>query len=152
MDEIEYHDMQEDAAIGQCIGQCVRAILNRYDATTLAHLQRSAYKYSDCGVSVGFRLYDGTYIWNGDERARDPAMVDMVEDICVSSIVEGSDAEVPPVWLDIVKLADGSSPDCDEYPDDTIEQLALRRWDEVMCGVESEAHYLWIEANEEEEE
>lgn len=148
MNEIEYYNMQESVAIGEGIGQCVRAILNHYEVDTLAGLQRIAYKYSDCGVSVGFRLYDGAYIWSGDERARDPAMVDMVEDICISSIVEGSDAEVSPIWMDIVKLADGSDPDCDKYPDDTVEQLALRRWDEVMCEVESAAHYLWIEANE----
>lgn len=149
MDEIEYHDLQEAAAIANNIGKAVRAILDLYDATTLAGVQRGAYKYSDCGVSVGFRLYDGTYIRSGGERAHDPAMIDMVEDVCISSIVEGSDAEVSPIWMDIVKLADGSDPDCDKYPDDTVEQLALRRWDEVMCEVESEAHYLWIEANEE---
>jgi hypothetical protein len=149
MDEIEYHQMQEDAAIAANIGKAVRAILNHYDATTLARLQRNAYKYSDCGVSVSFRLYDGTYIWNGDSRALDPAMVDMVEDICISSIVEGSDAEVEPFWLDIVKLADGSDRACEKYPDDSIEQLALRRSDEAIHYVESEAHCLWVEANEE---
>ena len=142
MDEIEYHDMQEAAAIAENIGRCVRAILNRYGATTLAGVQRGAYKYSDCGVSAGFRLYDGTYIWSGGERAHDPAMIDMVEDVCISSIVEGIDAGVSPVWLGLVGLADGSDPDCDKYPNDTIEQLTERRWDETMRYVESEAHYL----------
>mgnify|MGYP003339749754 FL=1 len=102
MNEIEYYEMQENVATGQAIALCVKAILSEESAQTLAQLQRSAYKYTDAGVSVGFLLDDGSYLWNGDSRAADPAMIDRVVDICVSSIVEGSDAEVPPVWIDIL--------------------------------------------------
>ena len=147
MNEIEYNEMCESAAIGQALSECVKAIMAEYDATLLSQLQRGAYKYTDCGASVGFRLMDGTFIWNGYDRAQDPKCVADVEDICISSIVEGSDAEVPPVWLGLPKIADGSARICERYPDETIEQLAVRRWYDVLEDVNSEACALWHETN-----
>ena len=151
MNEIEYNEMCESAAIGQALSECVKAIMEEYDPTTLYDLQRGAYKYTDCGPSVGFRLMDGTFIWNGDARARDPKHVADVEDICIGSIVEGSDAEVPPVWLNLLKIADGSDRICEKYPDETVGQLAVRRWYDVLEDVNSEACALWHEANGEDE-
>ena len=150
MNEIEYNEMCESAAIGQALSECVKAIMAEYDATLLSQLQRSAYKYTECGVSVGFRLFDGSYMWNGDDRAQDPKCVADVEDICISSIVEGSDAEVPPVWLDLLGIADGSDSICKKYPDETVGQLAVRRWYDVLESVNDEACALWHEANDEE--
>ena len=151
MDEIEYEKMQESAAIGQALAECVEAIMAEYSATTLAQLQRSAYKYTDCGPSVGFRLFDGSYVWEGDDRARDESLVAHVEDICIGSIVEGSDAEVSPVWANLLGIADGSDPICEKYPDETVGQLAVRRWYHVLEGVNDEACALWHEANEDQE-
>lgn len=150
MNEIEYHEICESAAIGQALAECVKAIMEEYDATLLSQLQRSAYKYTDCGPSVGFQLHDGSYIWNGDGRARDSKCVADVEDICIGSIVEGSDAEVPPVWLNLLKIADGSDPICDKHPDKTVGQLAVQRWYDVLEEVNSEACALWHQANGEE--
>ena len=150
MNEIEYEKMQEYAAIGQALAECVNAIMAEYDATTPYDLQRGAYKYTDCGPSVGFRLFDGSCIWNGDDRANDPSWVAHVEDICIGSIVEGSDAEVPPVWLNLLGIADGSDRICEKYPDETVEQLAVRRWYDVLKDVNDEACALWHEANDEE--
>ena len=149
MNEIEYERMQESAAIGQALAECVNAIMAEYEATTLYDLQRGAYKYTDCGPSVGFRLFDGPCIWNGDDRANDSSWVAHVEDICIGSIVEGSDAEVPPVWLNLLGIADGSDRICDKYPDETVGQLAVRRWYDVLEDVNDEACALWHEANDE---
>jgi hypothetical protein len=149
MNENDYFQAQEDAAIGKALDAAVQAVLGIYDATPLSDLQRCAYMYSACGVSVGFLMSDGSYIWNGAKQAHDLSAVDCVEDICISSIVEGSDAEVPPVWLGLVAIADGSHRDCEKYPDDTVEQLAIRRWTETLAYVEAEADALWREANEE---
>ena len=151
MNEIEYNEMCESAAIGQALSECVNAIMAEYDATLLSQLQRSAYKYTDCGASVGFRLMDGTFIWNGDDRADEESLVTRIEDICISSIVEGSDAEVPPVWLNLLRIADGSDRICEKYPDETVGQLAVRRWHDVLEEVNSEACALWNEANGEED-
>jgi len=156
MNEIEYYEMQEQAAIGQAIGMAVAAIFSEYlehlpkDERTMERLQHAAYKYTDAGVSVGFRLFDGTYVWNGDLRAQDLSLVNQIEDICIGSIVEGSDAEVPPVWLNLLKIADGSDKACDKHPNDTIEELAVRRWYETLEYVNDEACALWHEANDEE--
>ena len=142
MDENDYFQSQEDAATGKALDAAVRAVLGLYEANSLSDLQRRAYKYSACGVSVGFLMFDGSYIWSGAEQAHDIRAVDCVEDICISSIVEGSDAEVPPVWLSLVAIADGSHPDCQMYPDDTVEQLAIRCWIEALEDVEDEAEEL----------
>ena len=149
MNEIEYNEMCESAAIGQALSECVTAVMAEYDATLLSQLQRSAYKYTECGASVGFRLMDGTFIWNGDDRADEELLVTYVKDICISSIVEGSDAEVPEVWLNLLGIADGSDPICEKYPDESVGQLAVRRWHNVLESVNDEACALWHEANDE---
>ena len=149
MNEIEYEKMQESAAIGQALSECVNAIMAECDATTLYGLQRAAYKYTDCGVSVGFRLFNGSYIWNGDDHADDPKLVAHVQDICISSIVEGSDAEVPPVWLNLLGIADNSDRICEKHPDKSVGQLAVRRWYDVLKDVNDEACSMWHEANDE---
>lgn len=153
MNEIEYEKMQEQAAIGQAISVAVKAVFSDYlenlpeDEQTMERLQRASYKYTDAGVSVGFKLFDGTYIWSGDPRAEDLSLVNQIEDICIGSIIEGSDAEIDPVWLDLPKIADGSDKALDMNPDDTVEQLAVRRWYDTLESVNDEACALWHEAN-----
>ena len=151
MNEIEYEKMQESAAIGQALADCVNAIMVEYSATTLAQLQRSAYKWTECGPSVGFRLFDGSYIWEGEDRAKNPSWVAHVQDICIGSIVESSDSEVTPVWLNLLGIADGSDRICEKYPDESVGQLAVRRWYDVLKDVNDEACALWHEANDEED-
>ena len=139
MNEKDYYEMQESVAIGQAIGLCVRAILSDNSAQTLGQLQRSAYKYTAAGVSVGFMLHDGSYLWNGDPRAHDPAMIDNVADICVSSIVEGSDAEVAPVWVGIMDIVNGANED--------VAAEAVYRYSKIVADVDAHACDLWHEAN-----
>lgn len=120
--------------MGKVILENLSAIL---DGRTLYGLQRDAYKYTDAGVSVGFRLYDGSYLWNGDARAHDPAMIRRVEAIGVGSIVEGSDAEIPVEWLtlsDDPYCVEGGAPLCrDAYHAllARIDAEACAAWDEV---------------------
>ncbi len=144
MNEKDYYEMQESAAIGQAIGLCVRAILSDNSAQTLGQLQRSAYKYTDAGVSVGFQLHDGSYLWNGDPRAHDPAMIDHVADICVSSIVEGSDAEIAPVWVGIMGIVNGASED--------VAAEAVYRYSKIVADVDADACALWVEAHADDDE
>lgn len=134
MDEIEYYGMQEEAEMGRATLRALRAILQAHGAETLADLQRNAYKYTDAGVSVGFLLHDGTYLWSGDARARDPEMLGMVSAIGVSSIIEGSDAEISPQWLELK-----------DYCDEGGEALVVAAYGELVAKVNDEACDLFRE-------
>jgi hypothetical protein len=136
MNEVEYERMQEDAAMGQFIFENLRAILSDNGAgDTVADLARSTYKYTDAGVSLAVRLHDGSVrycdnlhgIDNGNVRA-----------LGVSSIVEGSDAEVPMRWLDL--MAPESAED------------AVTLFNALVEDVNAEACALWDEANADESE
>ena len=77
------------------------AILSENGAgATLADLSRSLYKYTDAGISLAAKQWDGTPIWNGTPGMRTVALGD-VSHLGLSSIVEGSDAEVPVSWIDL---------------------------------------------------
>ena len=138
MNERDDYEMQENAAIGQVIAGYLQAIMRDNGATTLDELQWRAYKDTAAGVSVGFRLHDGSYLWNGDERARDPAMTAHVAAIGVGSIVEDSDTEVPPEWLDFEVC--NREERTDEHVVELYDQL-LQRIDDAACA-------LWDEENE----
>src|SRR5262245_1042139 len=102
MNEVQYFRMQEDIAMGQAIGENVKSIFGAYGADTMASLQRSLYKSTEAGVAISFKLHDDSYVYVGDPKAReikDPSL--WVRAIGVSSIVEGSDAEVPLTWIDL---------------------------------------------------
>ncbi|MBM3493291.1 MAG: hypothetical protein FJX72_03055 [Armatimonadetes bacterium] len=138
--------MCEDAAVGQHIAACVRAIFRDWDATTCAEFQREGFKYTEAGVSISFLLDDGTPLYCGDERARDPAMVARVLDIGVSSIVEGSDAEVPLEWLNLPQR-------CHPDGDDGIEtpEAAVAAFNKLVKEINDAACELWHEANDDSE-
>lgn len=119
MDENDYFQSQEGAAIGKALDAAVRRIFAEYNAKSLSGLQRSVNTLSD--MSVGFRIFDGSYIGKDDERAKDPASISWVEDI-----------EIDGAWLDLPGIADGSHSDCEKYPDASIEDLAMRRWEDEM--------------------
>ena len=86
------------------VNECMAAIMADNDAKTLADIQRSSYKYTSAGIAVHFGLSDGTFLWNGDQGARDESSVKKVVKIGFSSIIEGSDAEVPTQWLDLSQM------------------------------------------------
>lgn len=93
---------------------------------------RSLYKYTDCGPSLGFLVpgfKDRGFIHYEDKEARlenQPWWSDCIG-VQVSSIVEGSDAEVMPVTL--------------TWP------FTEEQFDNVVKDVNSEACRLWDEAN-----
>jgi hypothetical protein len=129
--------MKESAALRAIIRANFDAIR---EGRTLGEMQRDAYKYTDAGVSVSFELDDGTFLWSGDVRAYDPSMIDRVVKIGVSSIIEGSDTEVPLEWLD---LADHS------FLDEGGDVLAREAYERLLSWTNDEACAI---AREEEEE
>jgi hypothetical protein len=139
----DYLQMEEDAAIGELITKCMRAILAAHDADTLARLQRKAYKYTEAGVSVGFQFDDGTYLWNGDKRAHELGIENRVRRIGVSSIIEGSDAQIPVEWLDLLDIVNAEEED--------IEAMACKRYDELVEQIDAAACALWDEVQEHDE-
>lgn len=145
MDEIDYFDECEAIAMGEHIFECVRAILADQDADTLWQAQRNAYKYTDAGICISFELYDGDHIWSGDERASDKKWISAVRKIGFSSIVEGSDAEVPLQWLDFESI--------DEETDEPITPAdACKAYWKLAQETNDEACALWEEAQIEDDE
>lgn len=166
MSEMEYFRLQEQEAIGEVIAACAKAIFDAYEAETMAQLQRTVYKYTDCGPAVSFELhYDANddcfdsfeplvtseprpspFVYCGDTRAETitkPWLA--IRQIGVSSIVEGSDAEVPLQWLDLEAFAD---PDGD-YEGDLADlaKAAVAAFGRIVDEVNAEACALWEEAN-----
>jgi hypothetical protein len=103
MNEREYEEMQESAAIGQMIAANLQAILDDHGATNVADLYRTLYKHTECGPWLSVQLHDGTWkhchelrgIDNGDVRA-----------LLVGAIVEGSDADVVGSVVDLMDYGD----------------------------------------------
>jgi hypothetical protein len=169
---MEYFDMEEQAAIGQVITACAKAIFDAHEATTMAELQRTIYKYTDCGPAVSFELHEGAagyeehdlteapigfdypapknpYVYVGDERAR--TISEPWKAVCkigVSSIVEGSDAEVPLEWIDLAKYCDG-----DKYEGELedLGKIAVKEFGELVDRVNDVACQMWHDANDEED-
>ena len=83
------------------------ALSERYDSPR--EFYRAVYKYTDCGPSVGLLVQGRGWLWC--DRLRDlgsfedmRARGETVEAVAVSSIVEGTDAEVPAIeatWEEI---------------------------------------------------
>ena len=91
---------------------------------------RTIYKSTDCGPSIGFKFAMG-WLYCEDLPSESPDDLSACA-ISVSSIVEGSDAEVPPTILD----------------GDFTEQDFWKTLEEVNA----EASYIWEEANLEDSE
>lgn len=163
MSEMEYFDMQEEQAIGEVIAACAKAIFEAHEASTMAELQRTIYKYVACGPAVSFELHEGAggyeedsteaylgdgyptpkspYVYVGDERAQkitEPWK--SIRAIGVSSIVEGTDAEVPLEWIDLAKYCDE-----DKYEGDLadIAKIAVKDFDALVDEVDKEARSIW---------
>lgn len=99
----EYERQQELACAGGHVPACMQAIFDDAGSDpTLSSLQRRVYKDTDAGISISFQLDDGSCIWPGASNADDPALVSRVRCIGFSSIVEGSDAEAPLRWLNLL--------------------------------------------------
>jgi hypothetical protein len=84
----------------------------------------AVYKGTDCGPMIGF-LINGNWIYGRDlpnDYKGD------VGGICVSSIVEGSDAEVSPIRI-------------------SSEEFSEEKWWEAVKQVNTEARRLWVRDN-----
>lgn len=134
MNEIDYERMQEDAAIGQAIAANLEAILSENAADmTVESLDRSLYKYTECGAYLSVQLHDGTWRHSGDLTGIENSNV---RQLLVGSIVEGSDAEV---CADPIDLIDYDDP-----------QEAVRVFNKTVEWVNDEACTLWHEVNDQE--
>lgn len=165
--EIEYDRMQEEQAIAGIISRCAKAIFDAHGAETMEQLQRNLYKYIDCGPAISFELNEAAceyahdcleaeiglepirvnrFVYVGDPRAR--TIVYPWLSICkigVSSIVEGSDAEVPVQWLDLEQFADPDGPYEGDLPE--LGKAAVDAFSKIVNEVNQEACALWNEAN-----
>ena len=165
--ERDYHEAQESQAVGEIMVACAKAIFDNFEAKTMADLQRTIYKYIECGPAVSFELHDGAYgyeddaleapigldtprkspfVYVGNERAEtitEPWL--SIRKIGVSSIVEGSDAEVPPVWLDLEDYANDEKHDGDLAD---LAKQAISDFCHIVDEVNDEACALWHEAND----
>lgn len=134
MNEIDYERMQEDAAIGQAIVANLEAILSDNAADmTVVSLDRSLYKYTECGAHLSVQLHDGTWRHSGDLTGIKNGDV---RQLLVGSIVEGSDAEARAEPIDLLAFEDP--------------QEAVRVFNKTVEWVNDEACTLWHEANDEE--
>ena len=145
MNDKDLERMQEDAELAGRIGLCVSEIVRYgFGANTLSQAQRSAFKHTDAGVHLAWKLDDGTFLYNGQSKERDPRVIDRVIDIGVGSVVEGSDAEVPLRWLDLPRR-------CSVDAEDGFETAAEAReaFDKLVEEVDAEACRLF-DANQSE--
>jgi hypothetical protein len=141
-DEIDEHDEQEERERGKAIAANAKAIFDIHGAATMYQLGRTLYKYIDCGPATQFELHDGSKVYYQSEAANAPEPWTMIRRLAVSSIVEGSDAEVEPIWID---LAD------EKYMDEGGAGLAVKDFNQNVADVNDEATALWHEANDENE-
>jgi len=136
MTENEYFRWQDDMEMGGRILANLEAILSDNGSEmSVSALDRSLYKYTECGAHLSVQLHDGTWrhsgnllgIKNGDVRQ-----------LLVGSIVEGSDAEVCAEPIDLIDYED---------PDKAVEVF-----NKTVGWVNDEACALWHEANQDEDE
>lgn len=129
-----YVDQQEKAALGEAMAGMIRAVLADNSAEDFADLERSLYRYTDCGASLGLRLWWGEEVWSGMARMREIQPGD-VEAIGVGTIVEGVDEVVehefiyPRDYLDI--------------DDEDINAAFVAAYDALVERVEAAAREIW---------
>jgi hypothetical protein len=109
----------------------------------MGELQRGFYKYTDAGIAIAFQLHDGTLIYSGNPKAyeiKEPW--NHIRRIGASSIVEGSDAEVPLEFIDLFRYCDGR-----HYEGDITDlaAIAVKDFDAQCDFVNAEACALWDE-------
>lgn len=123
-----------DAAAQQAkMCRCLSAILREHSADHLGDLARYAYKYTDCGASIGALLWrgednPGLWVYGSDLRN-----VNMSEEIVtalsVSSIVEGVDQETETHIVDLLTIRGPKT--------------AAKAYNAALDAVEHEAKEIW---------
>jgi len=89
----EYERGEEIKSMGQVATANLKAILEANSADNVAQLNRYAYKYTDCGASVGVLIHrglDSEWIYDSD-ALRNLKPDDFIMALSVNSIVEGVD-------------------------------------------------------------
>ena len=156
MNEVEYYAMCEDAEIGKCMAECAKAIFDAHNAETMAQLQRTMYKYTEAGIAISFELHSGSvegadnspFVYCGDQRAAEiKEPWNWIRAIGVSSIVEGSDVEVPLEWIDLMRFANPDNQEGIEGDQEQLNKEAVRNFDALCEHVDEQACELWEEAN-----
>lgn len=114
--------MKKSKTIKDC-----RALLEHYGVATPAQLGRAFYRYTDCGPATTFHLKNGEDLYYGDRKASSPAIIDQITGIHISSIVEGSDAEI-----------EGES---------LLFPFTMQELNDLIKGVNDEAGFYWRRDN-----
>ena len=134
MNEREYFEMEEDAAMGEAIAAVFQTILDAYEATDCRSLGEAVYDSTACGAWLSVQLHDGTWRHTGDLGGISNGNV---RALLLGSIVEGSDAEVYGRDLDLLVYVEGDD-----------QTTALTAFNDALQEVDDEACRLWDEANE----
>jgi len=162
-DKYGLFDEQEDNSI-------VEEAFKDYDGPY--SLYRACYKYTDCGPSIGFKVRywepaddfdsgpnsmpydkevsrwvycDDLYVLGSWKDLQEKGI--LIDAISVSSIVEGSDAEVPAIEIDC------SVQELEKHLKDSEDSLSAcldRLFYKALDSVNAEACALWDEANNDE--
>ena len=136
MTENEYLKWQDDIEMGGRILANLEAILaDNGSEMSVSALDRSLYKYTECGAHLSVQLHDGTWRHSGNLLGIENGNV---RQLLVGSIVEGSDAEV---CADPIDLIDYEDP-----------EEAVKVFNTTVDWVNDEACALWSEANEEDQD
>lgn len=138
MNEIDYEQMQEDAAIGKAIAANLKAILDDWGVENVKQLDRTIYKRTECGAYLSVQLHDGTWRHSGNLDGIDNGNV---QALLLGSIVEGSDADVT---ADPISLFN--------YMDEGDEKRLIADFDKTVDWVNDEACRIWEENEEGDEE
>ena len=134
MTENEYFKWQDDMEMGGRILANLEAILaDNGSEMNVSALDRSLYKYTECGAHLSVQLHDGTWRHSGNLFGIENGNV---RQLLVGSIVEGSDAEVSADPIDLIDYED---------PEE-----AVKVFNATVDWVNDEACALWTEANDEE--
>lgn len=134
MTENEYLRWQDDMEMGGRILANLEAILaDNGSEMSVSALDRSLYKYTECGAHLSVQLHDGTWRHSGNLLGIENGNV---RQLLVGSIVEGSDAEVSADPIDLIDYED---------PEE-----AVKVFNTTVDWVNDEACALWTEANDEE--
>jgi hypothetical protein len=135
----EYERGEEIKAMGEVAAANLKAILEAHGQDDVASLNRSAYKYTDCGASVGALVYrgednSGEWVY-GQQALGELKPDDAIMALSVSSIVEGVDQETDTHVIDLFDEAF-------ETP-----EMAAAAYGAALDAVEKEAASIWNESH-----
>jgi hypothetical protein len=125
----DYQRGEELKALGEIAQANLQAILDDHGCDNVGQLAHAAYKYTDCGVSLGVRLDNDNAFYGSDLYALDPRAP--IVALMVSSIVEGVDEGTSTVTINLL----------DEAFETT--GFAVRAYDAALEQVEHEAEAIW---------